>query len=88
MERIDTTITNILNTATKKVEGIKRNIPYFMRKKYGDLNYCIQKWCLGKTGKIVGTDIINWRKSITGIINEEELDVEMINNKIQAALVK
>ena len=28
MEVMDTQITNILNVATRKVEGIRRNIPY------------------------------------------------------------
>ena len=83
MERIDTIITTISNTATKKVEGMKRNILYSHEKEVRRSELLYWKMMLRKqTGKIINNIIMNQRKSITSIINEKELDVEMINNKI------
>ena len=62
METIDIIITKIINTATKKVEGMKRNVSYLNKKKRCRASLLYSKMQLRKcTGIVVDEDIIKKR---------------------------
>jgi len=87
IERIDKAITTILNSATKKVEGMKRNILYSQEKEVRRSELLYWKTLLHKNiGKTFNEDIMNRRKNITGILDKVKLDKEEILKKSKQLL--
>ena len=84
MEQIDIIITRMLNTATKKVEGMKRNIPYSKEKRKRRATVLYYKAVLRKMkGIAIDEEIMEKRRSEAKVENDGmNANVDYVTEKL------
>lgn len=88
MEQMDQLLTRIFTAATKKVEGMRRNIPYSAEKMKRRANLLYWKMKLRKEEKKVVDEELMEKRKVEACIVEESNEIHQIKEYIKQAIEK
>ena len=86
MEKVDQKITQIINEAIKKIEGMKRNIPYSSKKKIGWARIVYYKMKLRQSkGVKIDTVLLNKKREEAEVEELGEMTIMQVMTELQKA---